>query len=107
MRCNAAKLFLEGFGEYVVFAGNGRERITEHIFDKSEAETFPFGELGDALNDKHYVIASIVGDLQRTKLYSEQGHQIPQTIPQKVWPAYEQLVAAGYNRRLVRPHSQS
>ena len=46
------------------------------------------------------VISIMVGDLQRIKLYAEKGFQIPQGIPDEVWFAYEELVAAGYNRHL-------
>lgn len=48
------------------------------------------------------VINIMVGDLQRVKLYAETGFQIPQDIPPDVWSAYETLVAAGYDKRLVR-----
>jgi uncharacterized SAM-binding protein YcdF (DUF218 family) len=47
------------------------------------------------------VISIMVGDLQRIRLYPERGFQIPQEIPADVWRAYEALVAAGYDTRLV------
>ena len=49
------------------------------------------------------VVSIMVGDLQRVKLYAEKGFQIPQEIPADVWEAFEALVAAGYDSRLVRP----
>jgi uncharacterized SAM-binding protein YcdF (DUF218 family) len=48
------------------------------------------------------VVSIMVGDLQRVKRYAELGFQIPQDIPADVWAAYEALVAAGYDTRLVR-----
>ena len=47
------------------------------------------------------VISIMVGDLQRIKLYPEKGFQIYQEIPHDVWAAYEELVQAGYNQRLI------
>jgi uncharacterized SAM-binding protein YcdF (DUF218 family) len=47
------------------------------------------------------VVAIMVGDLQRIKLYPEKGFQIPQEIPASVWAAYEELVRAGFNKYLV------
>jgi uncharacterized SAM-binding protein YcdF (DUF218 family) len=47
------------------------------------------------------VISIMVGDLQRIRLYGENGFQIPQEIPADVWDAYEQLVQAGYDKRLI------
>ncbi len=47
------------------------------------------------------VISIMVGDLQRIKLYPEKGFQIYQEIPDDVWAAYEELVDAGYNQRLI------
>jgi hypothetical protein len=47
-------------------------------------------------------VSIMVGDLQRVKLYGENGFQIPQEIPGDVWDAFETLVAAGYDSRLVR-----
>jgi uncharacterized SAM-binding protein YcdF (DUF218 family) len=48
------------------------------------------------------IVSIMVGDLQRIRLYAERGFQIPQEIPDSVWSAYEALVAAGYDRHLVR-----
>jgi uncharacterized SAM-binding protein YcdF (DUF218 family) len=47
------------------------------------------------------VISIMVGDLERVKAYPEKGFQIPQQIPDEVWSAFEQLVAAGYDRHLI------
>jgi uncharacterized SAM-binding protein YcdF (DUF218 family) len=48
------------------------------------------------------VISIMVGDLQRIRLYPDKGFQIHQDIPDDVWDAYERLVSAGYDSRLVR-----
>ena len=50
---------------------------------------------------KDDVISIMVGDLQRIKLYAEKGFQIHQEVPHDVWSAYEELVKAGYNQRLI------
>jgi uncharacterized SAM-binding protein YcdF (DUF218 family) len=47
------------------------------------------------------VVCIMVGDLQRVRLYPERGFQIPQEIPDEVWAAYEELVAAGYDKHLI------
>ncbi|HKG13517.1 MAG TPA: YdcF family protein [Pyrinomonadaceae bacterium] len=47
------------------------------------------------------VVCIMVGDLQRIRLYPERGFQIPQEIPGEVWAAYEELVAAGYDKHLI------
>ena len=47
------------------------------------------------------VISIMVGDLQRVKVYPHKGFQIPQDIPDEVWSAFEELVAAGYDRHLI------
>jgi uncharacterized SAM-binding protein YcdF (DUF218 family) len=47
------------------------------------------------------VISIMVGDLQRLKLYAEKGFQIHQDVPHDVSAAYEELVKAGYDGRLV------
>jgi uncharacterized SAM-binding protein YcdF (DUF218 family) len=47
------------------------------------------------------VIGIMVGDLQRIRLYPEQGFQIPQEIPGDVWDAFTALVEAGFDRHLI------
>jgi uncharacterized SAM-binding protein YcdF (DUF218 family) len=47
------------------------------------------------------VVSIMVGDLQRIRLYADRGFQIPQHIPDDVWAAYEELVALGFDERLV------
>jgi uncharacterized SAM-binding protein YcdF (DUF218 family) len=47
------------------------------------------------------VVSIMVGDLQRIKVYAATGFQIPQEIPADVWSAYEELVALGYDQRLL------
>jgi uncharacterized SAM-binding protein YcdF (DUF218 family)/GNAT superfamily N-acetyltransferase len=51
------------------------------------------------------VIAIMVGDLQRIRLYPALGFQIEQEIPPPVWAAFEELVALGYDTHLAAPHS--
>jgi hypothetical protein len=47
------------------------------------------------------VISIMVGDLQRLRLYPSRGFQIHQDIPDDVWRAYEELVAAGFDTHLI------
>jgi len=48
------------------------------------------------------LINMMVGDLQRIKIYPEKGFQIYQEIPDDVWSAYEQLVAMGFDKQLMK-----
>ena len=48
------------------------------------------------------VVAIMVGDLQRIRVYAERGYQVPQDIPDDVWAAFEELVDAGFDKYLVR-----
>ena len=60
-------------------------------------ENYPNEQLPDDL-----IINIMVGDLQRIKIYPEKGFQIPQQIPEDIWEAYENLVAAGYTKHLIK-----
>jgi uncharacterized SAM-binding protein YcdF (DUF218 family) len=80
----------------------------KHWPEKDVVVTSPRASLDDYL--RHYsnpalssdeVISIMVGDLQRLRTYPARGLQIPQEIPEDVWDAFEQLVAAGYNKHLV------
>jgi hypothetical protein len=48
------------------------------------------------------VVSIMVGDLQRIREYAKRGYQIEQEIPNEVWKAFEQLVAEGYDKYLIR-----
>jgi uncharacterized SAM-binding protein YcdF (DUF218 family) len=47
------------------------------------------------------VIAIMVGDLHRIKVYPEKGYQAYEEIPEDVWAAFEELVGLGYDKYLV------
>ncbi|MFZ2072175.1 MAG: YdcF family protein [Minisyncoccia bacterium] len=61
-----------------------------------------FENYPDKLRTKKDVIEIMVGDLQRIKLYAENGFQIPQKIPVNVWDSFKKLVRAGYTKHLVK-----
>jgi uncharacterized SAM-binding protein YcdF (DUF218 family) len=48
------------------------------------------------------VIHIMVGDLQRIKFYPGKGFQVYQEIPADVWLAYEQLIALGFDKHLMK-----
>ena len=53
--------------------------------------------------DRETVISIMAGDLQRIRVYGMPPHnfQIPQSIPQHVWSAYEALVAHGHTMNII------
>lgn len=51
---------------------------------------------------KERIINTMIGDLQRIKLYPARGFQIYQEIPQNVWEAFEELVEYGFDKRLIK-----
>ena len=48
------------------------------------------------------MLDTIVGDLQRMKVYAQKGYQIPQEIPEEVWGAFVNLCQMGYTGQLVK-----
>ncbi|MBI4028753.1 MAG: YdcF family protein [Candidatus Blackburnbacteria bacterium] len=86
------------------------ERRTYATFEKQWPEkdfivTSPPISYEDFPNEKiskDALINTLVGDLQRIKIYPEKGFQVPQEIPQDVWDAYEELVKLGYNKHLIQ-----
>ncbi len=96
--------------KFIVVQKPYMERRTYATFKKAWPEkeilvTSPpisFEEYPDEIRSEEDVIGIMVGDLQRIKLYAEKGFQIPQEIPDDVWSAYKQLVAAGYTQHLIR-----
>jgi len=48
------------------------------------------------------VINIMAGDLQRIKFYPQKGFQVYQEIPADIWQAFEQLVAWGFDKHLMK-----
>lgn len=48
------------------------------------------------------VINIMAGDLQRIKFYPGKGFQVYQEIPADIWQAFEQLVASGFDKHLMK-----
>lgn len=53
------------------------------------------------IGDVDRVINMLVGDTQRIVVYADQGFAIPQDMPAEVAAAFDELVDAGYTRRLI------
>lgn len=51
---------------------------------------------------RELVVNILVGDVQRMWVYAERGFQTPQTVPDEVRAAWDELVARGYTSHLVR-----
>jgi len=58
------------------------------------------------LISKRDVIAIMLSDLQKIRLYAKEGFQISQRIPSKVADCYRQLVKLGYTEHLKRKGSK-
>ena len=66
--------------------------------------TSPLLSYADYMNyhiPKREVLSIMVGDLQRIREYPKLGFQIEQSIPNRVWAAYQKLVSAGYTQHLI------
>jgi uncharacterized SAM-binding protein YcdF (DUF218 family) len=66
------------------------------------SEPLKFGDYMRSIGDGKLVVDMLVGDLQRIMVYPEQGYAVEQGIPAEVRTAYERLVAAGFDSRLLR-----
>ena len=65
--------------------------------------TSPGGSFDDYINTEQpadMVVNIMVGDLQRIMEYPRLGLQSKQLVPSQVKSAFEQLIAAGYDKRL-------
>lgn len=56
-----------------------------------------------SIGDAQLVTDMLVGDLQRLIEYPKRGFAIEQDIPAPVYEAYERLLQAGFNNRLIHP----
>ncbi|MFF4594963.1 YdcF family protein [Amycolatopsis sp. NPDC001319] len=61
----------------------------------------PLDEYIESIGDVNRVINMLVGDTQRIDVYAEQGFAVTQAMPLSVVGAYERLLRAGYDQRLV------
>jgi uncharacterized SAM-binding protein YcdF (DUF218 family) len=77
----------------------------KHWPDKQLLVTSPqisFADYPTADISVERVINIMTGDLQRIRIYPQKGFQVYQEIPEHIWQAYEQLVAAGFDKHLVK-----
>jgi uncharacterized SAM-binding protein YcdF (DUF218 family) len=65
------------------------------------SEPVGFGEYLKALGDDRLVVNMMVGDLQRLIEYPKLGFSVEQDVPGEVYEAFERLVRAGFDRRLL------
>jgi uncharacterized SAM-binding protein YcdF (DUF218 family) len=61
----------------------------------------PLSDYVESIGDPKRVIDMLVGDTQRLTVYADAGYAIPQDIPADVEAAYNRLIAAGYDSRLI------
>lgn len=57
--------------------------------------------LTDGAVDRDDFLNLMVGDLQRMRVYADRGFQAEQDVPDHVWAAFEEMVAAGYDRYVL------
>jgi uncharacterized SAM-binding protein YcdF (DUF218 family) len=77
----------------------------KHWPDKNLLVTSPQINFDDYPTDDiplERVINIMVGDLQRIRFYPDKGFQVYQAIPDNIWDAYEQLVALGFDKHLMK-----
>lgn len=65
------------------------------------AQPLRLDEYTESIGDADRVINMLVGDTQRITKYAAQGFAAPQHVPAEVAAAYQRLVSAGYNTRLI------
>ena len=66
------------------------------------SEDITFNEYLKSIGDDKLVIDMLVGDLQRVIEYPARGFAIAQDVPADVTDAYQRLIAAGYDSRLMK-----
>jgi uncharacterized SAM-binding protein YcdF (DUF218 family) len=66
------------------------------------SEPLTFDDYVKSIGDERLVIDMLVGDLQRIIEYPKQGFAIAQDVPETVDVAYQRLLSAGFDSRLLR-----
>lgn len=98
------------FDRFILVQKPYMERRTYATFKKLWPEkefvvtspAIPYEDYPNEIISRDYLINIMVGDLQRIKIYPDRGFQIYQEIPADVWKAYEELVALGYTKHLIK-----
>ncbi|MFJ1744987.1 YdcF family protein [Streptomyces sp. NPDC088116] len=67
------------------------------------SEPLEFDDYLKSIGDEKLVLDMLVGDLQRVIEYPKLGFAIEQDVPEAVHAAYESLLAAGFDGRLIKP----
>lgn len=65
------------------------------------SEPLSFDDYLRSIGDDKLVIDMLVGDLQRILLYPRQGFAVDQAVPDQVHHAYQRLVTAGFDSRML------
>ena len=66
------------------------------------APSIPFRSYINDDTSAEQEIQLLVGDLQRLSVYADMGFQIPVSIPDEIWDAFERLVNFGYDKYKFR-----
>lgn len=66
------------------------------------SEPLKFDDYVQSIGDKKLVLDMLVGDLQRIIEYPKLGFAIEQKVPAAILAAYERLLAAGFDSRLLK-----
>jgi uncharacterized SAM-binding protein YcdF (DUF218 family) len=66
------------------------------------SEELSFDDYLKSIGNDNLVIGMLTGDLQRIMEYPARGFAIAQDVPDVVMSAYERLIAAGYDSRLMK-----
>jgi uncharacterized SAM-binding protein YcdF (DUF218 family) len=66
------------------------------------SEPLKFEDYIQSVGDEKLVIDMLVGDLQRIIEYPEKGFAAPQDVPADALAAYDRLISAGFDSRLLR-----
>ncbi|GAB2896761.1 YdcF family protein [Streptomyces mayteni] len=78
-----------------------------HVWPEVEvvcaSEPLTLNEYVKSIGDERLVVDMIVGDLQRVIEYPARGYAIPQPVPDDVHAAYQRLLLAGFDSRLMQP----
>jgi len=82
--------------QQATYAGQWPEQAITVTSPQVTFDTYPNAELSE-----DYLVNSLVGRVQRMKMYGERGYQAKSEIPMQVWNACQKLIELGYTEQLV------